>query len=129
MTTAIICTALLGVLVFGLGFAVSLMRGRTGVNFGYTANPTDPFYKLMRAHGNTTEYAPTLAILFLLVGSRNPSTWVLWVMGIATLSRYLIALGLILAPSLDKSEPLRFLGALGTYVCGMALCVAAYLAI
>ncbi len=64
MTIAIICAALLGLLVFGLGFFVSLMRGRTGVNFGYTANPTDPLHKLVRAHGNAAEYAPMLAILF-----------------------------------------------------------------
>ncbi len=48
-------------------------------------------------------------------------------MGVATASRYLLALGLIIAPTLNKPEPLRFLGALGTYVCGLALCVAAYL--
>ncbi len=127
MTIAIICTAFLGFLVFGLGFAVSVMRGRMGINFGYTANPTDRFYKLMRAHENTTEYAPMLAILFLLLGSRNPSAWVVWTMAIATVSRYLLALGLIFAPTLDKPEALRFLGALGTYLCGLALCVAAYL--
>lgn len=129
MATAIICTALLGLLVFGLGLAVSLMRGRTGVDFGYKADPRDPLYKLVRAHGNATEYAPMLAILFLVVGSRDPSTWVLWTIGVATASRYLHAAGMIIAPTIDKPEPLRFLGALGTYVCGLALCVAAYLGI
>ena len=127
MTIAIICTALLGVLVFGLGFVVSWIRGRTAVNIGYTPNPTDRLYKLVRAHGNATEYAPMLAVLMLLVGSRDPSNLLLWVMGIATASRYLHALGMIIAPTLDKPEPLRFLGAVGTYVCGLGLCVAAYL--
>ena len=127
MTIAIICTALLGALIFGLGFVVSWMRGRTGVNFGYTPNPTDRLYKWVRAHGNTTEYAPMLAVLILLVGSREPSTWALWMMGIATASRYLHTLGLILAPSLDRPEPLRFLGALGTYLCGLGLCASAFL--
>ena len=31
MTVAIVCVALLGVLVFALGFGVSLTRGRSGV--------------------------------------------------------------------------------------------------
>lgn len=129
MTIAIICTALLGVIVFGLGFAVSWMRGRLGVNFSYTPDPTDRLYRLVRAHGNATEYAPMLAVLILLVGSRDPSAWALWMMGIATLSRYLHALGLIIAPTLEKPEPLRFLGALGTYLCGLGLCVSAYLTV
>lgn len=127
MTIAITCTALLGLLVFGLGFVVSWMRGRTGVNFGHTPDPTDRLYKLVRAHGNAAEYAPMLAVLMLVVGSRDPSTWVLWMIGIATASRYVHAAGLILAPTLAKPEPLRFLGAVGTYLCGLGLCVAAYL--
>ena len=127
MTIAIICTALLGLLLFGLGLGVSLTRGSTKTNFGYTPDPTDRLYKMIRAHGNTSEYAPMLAVLMLLVGSRNPSLWVLWVMGIATVSRYLLVAGLLLSPTLDKPHPLRFAGALGTYLCGVALCVAVFL--
>jgi len=127
MTIAIICTALLGLLLFGLGLGVSLTRGSTKTNFGYTPNPTDRLYKMIRAHGNTSEYAPMLAVLMLLVGSRNPSLWALWVMGIATVSRYLLVAGLLLSPTLDKPHPLRFAGALGTYLCGVALCVAVFL--
>ncbi len=127
MTIAIICTALLGLLLFGLGLGVSLTRGSTKTNFGYTPDPTDRLYKMIRAHGNTTEYAPMLAVLMLLVGSRNPSLWALWVMGIATVSRYLLVAGLLLSPTLGKPHPLRFAGALGTYLCGVALCVAVFL--
>ena len=127
MTIAIICTVLLGLLLFGLGLGVSLTRGSTKTNFGYTPDPTDRLYKMIRAHGNTTEYAPMLAVLMLLVGSRNPSLWMLWVMGIATVSRYLLVAGLLLSPTLDKPHPLRFAGALGTYLCGVALCVAVFL--
>ncbi len=127
MTTAILCTALLGLLLFGLGLGVSLTRGSTKTNFGYTPDPTDRLYKMIRAHGNTTEYAPMLAVLMLLIGSRNPSLWMLWVMGIATVSRYLLVAGLLLSPTLDKPHPLRFAGALGTYLCGAVLCVAVFL--
>ncbi len=127
MTTAILCTVLLGLLLFGLGLGVSLTRGSTNTTFGYTPDPTDRLYKMIRAHGNTSEYAPMLAVLMLLVGSRNPSLWALWVMGIATVSRYLLVAGLLLSPTLDKPHPLRFAGALGTYLCGVALCVAVFL--
>lgn len=126
MTTAIMCTALLGLLVFGLGLAVSLTRGQTGTNFGYNPDPADRMYKLVRAHGNATEYAPMLAVLMLLVGARDPATWALWVMGIVTASRYLHAAGMIFPPTLARPHPLRFIGALGTYLGGLALCVAAF---
>jgi uncharacterized membrane protein YecN with MAPEG domain len=127
MRVAILCTALLGLLLFLLGLAVSMTRGRTGVVAGSPSDPADPLFRMIRAHGNTAEYAPMLAVLFLLVGERNPATWPLWVMGIAVLSRYLIAIGMIAGPTLAKPNPLRFVGALGTYVTGVALCVAAFM--
>jgi len=55
MNVAIVCTALLGLLVFGLGLAVSLTRGATRTNFGFTPDPTDRLYKRVRAHGNAAE--------------------------------------------------------------------------
>ncbi len=103
------------------------MRGRTGTNFGFNPDPTDPMYKMVRAHGNAAEYAPMLAVLMLFIGSRDPSGWMLWVMGLATLSRYLHAVGMIFSSTLDRPHPLRALGALGTYLGGLALCVAAFL--
>jgi hypothetical protein len=63
-----------------------------------------------------------LAIVILAVGLREPPTWALWCMGLVTLSRYMIAAGLILSPTLDRPHPLRFVGALGTYLFGLALC-------
>jgi uncharacterized membrane protein YecN with MAPEG domain len=127
MTTAILCTALLGLLVFGLGFVVSLTRGNTNTVSGYNPDPADKLYKMVRAHGNTTEYAPMLAILMLLIGAREHSQWMLWTMWIVTACRYLIAIGIIVSPTLAKPHPLRFIGALGTYLGGIALCIAAYL--
>ncbi len=121
MNVAIVCTALLGLLVFGLGFAVSMLRGSSQTNIGYDPNPADRLYKMVRAHGNATEYAPMLAVLILLVGSRQPGTWMVWTFIAATASRYLHAAGMLLSPSLDRPQPLRFVGALGTYVCGLVL--------
>jgi len=127
METAILCTVLLALLVFGLGLAVSMTRGNTNTISGFNPDPTDRLYKMIRAHGNTTEYAPMLAVLLLFLGSRNPSMWVILIMWIVTICRYLIAVGIIISPTLAKPHPLRFIGALGTYLGGFVLCIAAYL--
>ncbi|MEM7016341.1 MAG: MAPEG family protein [Pseudomonadota bacterium] len=128
-TVAMICIGLLGLLVIVLGFAVTLQRGRSNIIAGFKDDPTDTLYKLVRAHGNTTEYAPIIAILILLLGSQNPATWMVWTMGLTTAGRYLIAAGIIMSPDLNKPHPLRFIGALLTYLGGLALCIAVFLSI
>ena len=120
MSVAIICAGLLGVLLFGLGFAVSLQRSKSEAIVGHSSDPIDPLHKLVRAHGNTAEYAPMLALLILVAGQLEPATWVLWLMGVATLGRYLIAAGLLIG-SLETANPLRFLGAITTYLSGLIL--------
>ena len=41
MNIAVICTALLGLLLFGLGLYVSILRVRTGRNIGCDTGPVD----------------------------------------------------------------------------------------
>ena len=114
MATAMLCTGRLGLLIFGLGFAVSMTRGKTETIIATNADPTDRLYKMVRAHGNATEYAPILAILMVLVAmGGEPATWVIWVMIAVTAFRYLHAAGMITSPTLAKPYPLRFIGALG----------------
>jgi uncharacterized protein len=125
MKVAMICTALLGLLVFGLGLGVSALRGSRRTNIGHDRDPADPLHKMVRAHGNAAEYAPMLAILMLAIAARGSTTWMVWTFVAATLFRYLHAAGMLLSPTLDRPQPLRFLGALGTYVTGLALVVAA----
>lgn len=125
MPTAVICTGILGLLVFGLGFGVSLTRGATNTGIGYNPDPTDRLYKMVRAHGNACEFNPMLAILILYVGSRQPASWVEWVFIAATTARVLHAAGMLLSPTLAKAQPLRFVGAVGTYVTGVILAVQA----
>ncbi len=127
MTVAIVCTALLALLVFGLGVAVSLTRGSANVAVGYSSDPTDRLHKLCRAHGNAAEYVPMLAVLILLVGARQPSAWMIWTFVAATVFRYLHAAGMVFPASLAEGNPLRFVGALGTYLAGIALVAAALL--
>jgi uncharacterized protein len=124
MTAALVCTALLGLLVIGLGLGVSTLRGSTSTTIGHKLDPGDPLHKMVRAHGNATEYAPMLAILMLAIAGRGATPWMVWTFVAATLSRYLHAAGMLLSSSLDRPQPLRFVGALGTYVTGLALVVA-----
>src|SRR5690348_11836979 len=124
MKTALLCVALLGLLLFGLGLAISLVRQRTGAISGYKDDPADLLYKLVRAHGNTAEYAPMVALLILYVGARDPSAWKSWAMIGTTICRFMLVAGLLMWPSMDRANPLRFVGALGTYIGGAALSVA-----
>jgi len=122
MKTALVCIALLGLLIFVLGLAVSLTRGATKRNFGYSDDPTDRLHKLCRAHANAAEYAPILGLLMLVLAMRGePAAWLLWTMMLATAFRYVHSAGMIAMPTLARPNPLRFIGALGTYVCGVAL--------
>ena len=76
MNVGIICTALLGLLLFGLGLYVSILRGRTRRSIGCDTNPTDPLHRAVRAHGNTAEYAPFLGLLFLWFAMHPAPSWV-----------------------------------------------------
>ena len=125
MIVAVACSALLGVLVFGLGLGVSLTRARTGINAGCPSDPDHPLTRISRAHGNTTEYAPMLAVLMLIVGANDPPAWALWTMGLAVACRYAFAVGVLTCRTMTAPHPIRFVGAAGTYATGLALCVAA----
>lgn len=129
MTTATICIALLAALLFVLGWNVSRLRGsKTTVNQFPTA-PDDPLFVAIRAHGNATEYVPTLAVLILVVGLGDPEVWMLVVAGIAVLSRYLHAIGVLGTGDMAEESVLRFAGAVGTILSGVALAVAAVLVV
>lgn len=118
---ALICTAVLGLLLFGLGFAVSGLRFRERRLTGCPDAPTNLLHRVSRAHGNTSEYAPFLAVVFLYLGANQPGMLSLGLMIAATTCRVLLAIGLIAWPSMAKPNPLRFVGALGTYFTGIAL--------
>src|SRR5215468_5547033 len=87
MTVALVCTALLGLLVFGLGLTVSALRGSTSTNIGHQLDPSDRLHKMVRAHGNAAEYAPMLAILMLAVANRGCTRWMVWTFVAATAFR------------------------------------------
>ena len=119
-----LCIGLLGLLVFLLGLSVSMGRFSAGTNIGHTPDPADRLHKLVRAHGNAAEYAAMLAVLMLLLANRAPGPLITITCVLATVFRYLHAAGMILCPSLDRPYPLRFVGALGTYITGIILALA-----
>jgi uncharacterized membrane protein YecN with MAPEG domain len=130
MTTAILCIALLAALLFVLGWNVSRIRGTRGsTGDQFPTAPDDALFVAIRAHGNATEYVPTLAILILVVGSRDPAVWMLVVAAVATFSRYLHAVGVLVGGDMGKENLLRLVGAVGTILSGVALAVAAVLVI
>ena len=124
---ALACTLVLGLLLFGFGPVISVTRGRTNTFIGFSGDPTDGLHKLIRAHANTAEYAPFLAVLFLYHGAHNPAAWIVWTMVAATACRCLFVVGMVAPRTMATPNPARFFGALGTYVTGMALCVALFL--
>ena len=62
---ALLCVAVLGLLLFGLGLCVSVTRFRKRIGSACELDPADPLHKLIRAHANTAEYVPFLALLIL----------------------------------------------------------------
>jgi len=123
MNTAAVCVGILGLLVILLGLGVSMARGQTNTIIGYNPDPTDRLYKWVRAHGNATEYNPTLAVLILYLGMREPGTIMQVLFVLAAVSRILHAAGMVMSPSLARPQPLRAAGAVGTYVVGLILAV------
>ncbi len=124
MTTAIICSSLLGALVFGLGANVTRMRARTQGS----QVPTDPASRLfiaIRAHGNAAEYIPMLVVLFLLVGARSPGWVAVPLIVAATFARLLHAFGTLAGTTMAVPNVPRQVGAGLTYVSGLCLAIAA----
>ena len=126
MQVPVICTSILALLVFLLGFLISMVRGKTGIIYyaGSLDDPTSFLTKAVRALGNTVEFAPILAIMFLYLGTTAPDGWVCWTIIIATASRVLMVIGFLTAKTLAKIHPLKAVGAIGTYLSGIALCSA-----
>jgi uncharacterized protein len=128
MNVAIVCTALLGLLLFGLGLNVSLQRRQNRRSIGHELSPADPLHRAVRAHANTAEYAPFFAVLFLWYATRPAPTWILATIVLATVARFALAGALLFGPSLNRPNPARLFGALFTYVCGLALAAGLLLA-
>lgn len=124
MSIPLLCIALLALLGIGLGFAVSMGRAKSQTMYGYPTEPDDSLYQLIRAHGNTMEYVPILALMIYILSLGPVAPWVMWCIVLVTVFRYLFVVGLIFPSTMAKPNVMRFVGALGTYLAGFGLCIA-----
>ena len=121
---ALSCVAALGLLLFGLGMCVSGLRFKSNQLSSQSVAADSLLHRLVRAHGNSAEYIPLLAVLMLYLGAHEPAPWVVGCFVGATASRFALVAGLVFGASMARPNALRFVGALGTYFFGAALCVA-----
>ena len=122
----IICAALNALLVFALGFWVSIQRstGDKVIYHGAPLEPTSSLAKAQRAHGNAAEYAGAIMALFLLCSfTGKEGTWVAAIMIAITAARYLTAFGFLTCKTLATPHWAKAIGALVTYVGGIVLSV------
>ena len=125
-TTPVVCIALMGVLLFLLGANVTrhrAIRGDTGNQM--PTDPADRMFIAQRAHGNASEYVPTLAVLIVVCATLTSGWWLNALAIAAVAARVLHALGMLTAKTLASHGPVRDTGALGTYLTGVALGVTA----
>jgi len=128
-TLQIVCVALLGLLLFVLGANVTrhrAIRGDTGNQM--PSDPADRMFIAQRAHGNAAEYVPTLCVLLLVCGTLSEGWWVDVLAVSSVVARYMHATGMLTAKTLAAHGPVRDIGALGTYLTGIALAVTAVVA-
>ena len=120
MNSLLLCSAALVLLFATLSFNVSRMRRKRR---SFPEIPEAEVIKAIRAHGNAAEYIPLFVALFLYMNSLqpSPSLYLVSVATLATLSRFAHAAGMLLTASVAERHPLRFWGALVTYICLFAL--------
>lgn len=118
------CVATLALLLFGLSAAVTATRLRTRMLVGAPADPSSLLAKLVRAQGNTAEYAGLLCVLILAAGAQPRPGWVTALMLLAVASRVVFAIGMLTCESLARLNIVRGVGAAGTYVAGFGLAAA-----
>ena len=129
-TIPIVSVALMGIMLFLLGANVTrhrAVRGSTG-----NQQPTDPadrMYIAQRAHGNASEYVPTLAVLIVVCSAVTDGWWLGALSIAACAARALHAVGMLTATTLAGHGPVRDLGAMGTYATGIALGITALVAL
>lgn len=130
-TIVVVCIALLGILLFLLGANVTRHRAMVGAKGG-NQMPTDPADRLfiaIRAHGNAAEYVPTLVVLLLVCALLTDGWWLETLAITAVVVRVLHAVGMLRSSTMASHGPFRDIGAMGTYLTGIALGVTAIAAL
>ncbi|MEL6569607.1 MAG: MAPEG family protein [Pseudomonadota bacterium] len=116
------------VLTLLLAFWTSIQRGRSGI-IAYNA-PLDPasgMAKAQRAHGNAAEFSALLIGLFLITSvvyqGRDLGLAVTSLVVAITVARWLSAIGFLACETLERPHILKAIGALVTYIGGLALTI------
>ncbi len=124
MTLALIAAFLIALPLFVVGFMVSLQRVKTATITGGNDDPTSMLNKTIRSHGNQAEWAGVLVAMILYLGTSDAGAWVGWVSLAVGIGRVLHAVGFLICETLEKPHPLKAIGAMITYIGGIALSVA-----
>jgi uncharacterized membrane protein YecN with MAPEG domain len=128
-TTVITCIALMGILLFLLGANVTrhrAVRGATGNQM--PTDPADRMFIAQRAHGNASEYVPTLIGLLVVCSALTDGWWLDTLAVAAVAARFLHAFGVLTSRTMAEHGPVRDLGAMLTYASGIALGITALVA-
>jgi uncharacterized membrane protein YecN with MAPEG domain len=129
-TIVVICIALLGILVFLLGANVTRHRSqRGGTGNQVPTDPADRLFIAQRAHGNAAEYVPTLIGLLIVCSTLTQGWWLDTLAVAAIAARSVHAAGILTSKTMATHGPLRDIGALGTYLTGLALGLTALIAL
>jgi uncharacterized protein len=123
MNVFLLCAAILVTFYFILSFNVSRIRLNYRKLRAAGVGGEVTLQKAIRAHGNAAEYIPLFVLLFFFFNAGGPA-WLQWAAVGATASRLLHGVGMLLAKDTNTRHPLRFVGALGTYVAGLAFAYA-----
>ena len=129
-TVVILSIALMGILVFVLGANVTrhrIIRGSTGNQA--PSDPADRMYIAQRAHGNASEYVPTLIGLLVVCSTLTDGWWLDTLAVLAVAARYLHAVGMLTSRTMAARVPPREIGAILTYLAGAALGITALVAL
>ena len=125
----IISIAVQGILLFVLGANVTryrAIRGATGNQM--PSDPADRMLIAQRAHGNASEYVPTLIGLLIVCSTLTDGWWLDALALVAVAARLVHALGMLTSKTLASHGPLRDAGAMFTYLSGIALAITAVVA-
>jgi len=128
--TVITCIALMGIMIFVLGANVTrhrAIRGKTGET-QMPSDPADKMFIAQRAHGNATEYVPTLIGLLIVCSALTDGWWLNTLAVVATVARFTHAYGMLSSKTLAAHGPVRDSGAIFTYASGIALGITALVA-
>jgi uncharacterized membrane protein YecN with MAPEG domain len=129
-TIPVVSIAVMGIMLFLLGANVTRHRAQRGATGNQMpTDPADSMFIAIRAHGNASEYVPTLIGLIIVCSTLTDGWWLDALAITAAAARLVHAVGMLTSKSLATHGPLRDSGAMFTYLSGVALGITAIVAL